>query len=69
MCHPRWGPGAPGEMYNRGAYSKDTKAMPNYLLNGVKKKGPLSLREANDDSGLQDIVLERGWELSQSLRI
>ena len=56
-------------MYNRKAYSKDTKAMPNYLLNGVKKKGPLSLREANDDSGLQDIVLERGWELSQSLRI
>ena len=56
-------------MYNRKAYSKDTKAMPNYLLNGVKKKGPLSLREANDDSGLQDIVLERGWELSQSLGI
>ena len=56
-------------MYNRKAYSKDTKAMPNYLLNGVKKKEPLSLREANDDSGLQDIVLERGWELSQSLRI
>ena len=56
-------------MYNRGAHSKDTKAMPNYLLNGVKKKGPLSFSEANDDSGLQDIVLESGWELSQSLRI
>lgn len=29
---------ASGEMYNRGTFSEDTKAVPNYLLNGVQKK-------------------------------
>ena len=51
---------ASGEMYNRGTFSEDTKAVPNYLLNGAQKKEPSSFREASDDSGLQDTVLERG---------
>lgn len=52
-----------GEMYDTGAFSEDTKATPNSLLNEVEKKGPQSFREASDDPGLGDKVLERGWEL------
>lgn len=55
---------ASGEMYNTGAFSKGTKAVPNYLLNRMEKKGPQSFLEASADSGLQHTVLERGWELS-----
>lgn len=40
---------ASGEMDNTGAFSEDTKAVPNYLLKGVENKGPQPFREASSN--------------------